>query len=150
MNHAGSVDSIVSQWYSESEVYDYDQPGFMEDAMNFMQIMWFNSTSVGMAVSRDGRFAVANYYPAAHDVLLEPPEEKAWRNYFPAATCTDPGGPLDDFTEKERRYFRANVRPLQQAPAAWIGSFEEEREGPEEISQSSKRKSRKSVKLRDL
>lgn len=86
MNRPGMAESIVDIWYGEGSHYNYDRPGFRNDASNFMQVIWFNTTSVGMALSRDGRFAVANYFPAGHDVLLEPPQNKAVRNYAPFAT----------------------------------------------------------------
>lgn len=122
VNRPGMAENIVSQWYGESKGYNYDHPGFRQQNSNFLQVIWFNTTSVGMAVSRDGRYCVANYFPAGHDVLLEPPQEKAVRNYFPAATFPSgfPSGPLEDRLEKERRYFRANVKSVQDAPAPWL------------------------------
>lgn len=141
VNRPGMAENIVEHWYAQGSHYKYDRPGFRQDAANFFQILWFNTTSVGMALSRDGRYAVANYFPAGHDCLNGPPIEKACRDYFPAATCPAgfPSGPLlYDREEKEKRYFRSNVRPLHKALAPWLGGLPEQ-QSEEEVDDSPKR-----------
>lgn len=61
-----SAEEIVKLWYAEAPRYNFSTPGPNPKCMNFTQMVWGNSSSVGMAISEDGRFAVANFYPAGN------------------------------------------------------------------------------------
>lgn len=52
-------------WYDEiiDPGYDLSKPGFKSSIGHFTPVVWKGTTSVGMALSEDGRFIVANYHP---------------------------------------------------------------------------------------
>lgn len=66
-------DFVVSRWYKEEVKYDYSKPGpkMITAASNFAQMMWANTTSVGMALSDDGKYCVANYFPPMGNLTEE-------------------------------------------------------------------------------
>ncbi|CAJ1335957.1 unnamed protein product [Effrenium voratum] len=64
-----AVEHVVSQWYSEQELYEFSRPGPQKGCVNFIQMMWAGTCSVGMALSSNGRYCVANYFPAVGNVL---------------------------------------------------------------------------------
>eukprot|EP00930_Biecheleria_cincta_P062063 TRINITY_DN47579_c0_g1_i1.p1 TRINITY_DN47579_c0_g1~~TRINITY_DN47579_c0_g1_i1.p1 ORF type:complete len:256 (+),score=49.08 TRINITY_DN47579_c0_g1_i1:216-983(+) len=66
---SSAAESIVSQWYNEIEKYDFNNPGPQKGTANFTQMMWSVTCSVGMALSSDGKFCVANYFPAIGNAL---------------------------------------------------------------------------------
>eukprot|EP00435_Cladocopium_sp_Y103_P003093 s2756_g1.t1 len=56
---------MVKAWYDE--IADYDFGGdYQKGTGHFTQVVWKGSTHVGMALSEDGRFCVANYYPGGN------------------------------------------------------------------------------------
>eukprot|EP00401_Gymnodinium_catenatum_P005221 CAMPEP_0117575088 /NCGR_PEP_ID=MMETSP0784-20121206/62008_1 /TAXON_ID=39447 /ORGANISM="" /LENGTH=527 /DNA_ID=CAMNT_0005374111 /DNA_START=98 /DNA_END=1681 /DNA_ORIENTATION=- len=59
---------MVQAWYDEmvDPGYDFSSPGFTSGTGHFTQVVWKGSQGVGMALSEDGRFAVANYFPAGN------------------------------------------------------------------------------------
>lgn len=57
---------VVQMWYSESSRYDFLRPGYTPGTGHFTQVVWAGTTHVGMAMSMDGRFVVANYFPAGN------------------------------------------------------------------------------------
>jgi len=61
-----SVDEAVSAWYGESKDYDYSLGGLSSRTGCFTQMLWKGATSVGMAVSDNGLFLVANYFPVGN------------------------------------------------------------------------------------
>lgn len=63
---AKSVEELINFWYAEAPRYDFENPGPSEKAANFTQLIWGGTTSVGMALSLDGRFCVANFFPAGN------------------------------------------------------------------------------------
>eukprot|EP00929_Paragymnodinium_shiwhaense_P062126 TRINITY_DN31011_c0_g1_i1.p1 TRINITY_DN31011_c0_g1~~TRINITY_DN31011_c0_g1_i1.p1 ORF type:complete len:340 (-),score=71.41 TRINITY_DN31011_c0_g1_i1:104-1123(-) len=59
-----SAQRVVKEWYNEISKYDFEKEEVgEEDGSNFTQVVWFQTTSVGMAISKDGLWCVANYYP---------------------------------------------------------------------------------------
>lgn len=62
---------MVKAWYNELEDpgYDFTRPGLRDNrgAEHFTQVVWQSTRQVGMALSEDRRFAVANYFPAGND-----------------------------------------------------------------------------------
>jgi len=63
-----SADSVVQSWYSEIDNpgYDFSKPGYTPGTGHFTQVVWKATTHVGMAISEDGLFVVANYLPAGN------------------------------------------------------------------------------------
>eukprot|EP00933_Yihiella_yeosuensis_P067752 TRINITY_DN72777_c0_g1_i1.p1 TRINITY_DN72777_c0_g1~~TRINITY_DN72777_c0_g1_i1.p1 ORF type:complete len:260 (-),score=46.31 TRINITY_DN72777_c0_g1_i1:81-860(-) len=59
------AEAAVAAWYAEKDRYDFEKPGPTRGTANFIQMIWAGSTSVGVAISDDGKFCVANYFPAA-------------------------------------------------------------------------------------
>merc|ERR1719401_1448349 len=62
-----SAEEIVDHWYKEISKYNFDEPGHQPKAVNFTQLVWGRTSSVGMAISQDGRFCVANFYPPGNE-----------------------------------------------------------------------------------
>ena len=64
---ATSADATQS-WYDELKDpgYDFEKPGFTSGIGHFTQVVWVQSTHVGAAVSKCGKFCVANYLPAGN------------------------------------------------------------------------------------
>lgn len=61
-----SAQEMVKVWYDEIEQYDFGAATFHEGTGHFTQVVWKGTTHVGMACSDDGRFCVANYFPAGN------------------------------------------------------------------------------------
>lgn len=61
-------EAAVKFWYSEFEDpgYNFAEPGYQAGTGQFSALVWYNTTHVGMSKSEDGRFVVANYYPAGN------------------------------------------------------------------------------------
>ncbi|CAK8684015.1 unnamed protein product [Clavelina lepadiformis] len=60
---------IVDMWYEGLRNYDYTKAQFSSETGNFTQIVWENSTEIGVGVADDGEgtiYAVAKYYPAGN------------------------------------------------------------------------------------
>jgi len=59
---------MVYAWYSEvtDPGYNFSDAKFTPGTGHFTQVVWKGTTHVGMALSEDGRFCVANYYPAGN------------------------------------------------------------------------------------
>jgi len=66
---SSTAEVIFTKWYNEIEKYDFRNPGPQKGTANFTQLMWSGTSSVGMAISSDGKFCVANYFPAVGNVL---------------------------------------------------------------------------------
>eukprot|EP00930_Biecheleria_cincta_P031744 TRINITY_DN22012_c0_g1_i2.p1 TRINITY_DN22012_c0_g1~~TRINITY_DN22012_c0_g1_i2.p1 ORF type:complete len:333 (-),score=71.41 TRINITY_DN22012_c0_g1_i2:250-1248(-) len=58
----------TQSWYDEisDPGYDFATPGFKSGTGHFTAVVWAATTQVGMATSADGRFIVANYFPAGN------------------------------------------------------------------------------------
>merc|ERR1719369_361514 len=59
---AKCADEIVEAWYKEGAKYKYGTDDANEKTRQFTQLVWHDTTSVGMALSQDGKYAVANFY----------------------------------------------------------------------------------------
>uniref|UniRef100_H2YZD6 SCP domain-containing protein n=1 Tax=Ciona savignyi TaxID=51511 RepID=H2YZD6_CIOSA len=62
-------DVITDMWYDEIHKYNFRDPGFKSGTGHFTQVVWKNSTEIGIGVATDGKgtlFAVANYAPAGN------------------------------------------------------------------------------------
>jgi len=70
---AKSAEDIVELWYKEGSKYNFMDPVPKPQTRNFTQLVWGGTTSVGMAISEDGRFAVANFYPPGNDTPINFP-----------------------------------------------------------------------------
>ena len=60
---------VTHIWYNEIDIYNFDTPGFNTKTRNFTQIVWRETTSIGVAkvCNPDGVIvAVARYYPTAN------------------------------------------------------------------------------------
>jgi len=62
-----SAQRVIEEWFMEKQHYKYDKPCQTAAANRFTQMMWMGTTSVGMALSSDGKFCVANYFPQGND-----------------------------------------------------------------------------------
>mmetsp|Transcript_94117 Transcript_94117/g.147140 ORF Transcript_94117/g.147140 Transcript_94117/m.147140 type:complete len:248 (-) Transcript_94117:2-745(-) len=58
-----SVEEAVSSWYSQAIKFKYGVGRIQRGTGEFSQLIWKATTSMGMAVSDDGKFIVANYHP---------------------------------------------------------------------------------------
>lgn len=60
---------ITHVWYNEIENYDFETPGFNTKTRNFSQIVWRETTSIGVAKVQSpsgASIVVARYYPTAN------------------------------------------------------------------------------------
>eukprot|EP00434_Breviolum_minutum_P015864 symbB.v1.2.013978.t1/scaffold1001.1/size146904/9 len=59
---------MVYAWYQEvnDPGYNFSDAKHTPGTGHFTQVVWKGTTHVGMALSEDGRFCVANYYPAGN------------------------------------------------------------------------------------
>jgi len=76
----------AAAWYGEIEDpgYDFDKAGFTMGSSHFTQLVWRETREVGMAVSNDGKYFVANYLPAGNF------EGRFEENVLPACDGTRP------------------------------------------------------------
>jgi hypothetical protein len=65
--------TATNQWYDEIALYDFNNPGFSEEAGHFTQVVWKDSQKlgVGYATGKQGRrytlYVVAQYSPAGNE-----------------------------------------------------------------------------------
>jgi hypothetical protein len=64
-NRANPVDA-TQVWYNEASKYNYNNPVFSVKTGHFTQLVWKSSTHVGIAISADGKYVAANYFPAGN------------------------------------------------------------------------------------
>lgn len=48
------IEGSVDAWYNEIEYYDYNNPGYTENAGHFTQVVWKSSTEVGCGIKSCG------------------------------------------------------------------------------------------------
>jgi hypothetical protein len=67
----GREDPAVQAWYDEvaNPGYDFAAGDYAPGTGHFTQVVWYNTTHVGMAFSPDGRFIVANYGPPGNYLM---------------------------------------------------------------------------------
>jgi len=63
---ACTPEDAVQEWYGEFGDYSFETCGPKDETCNFTQLVWASTTHVGMAISDDGMFVVANYFPAGN------------------------------------------------------------------------------------
>ncbi|XP_071337917.1 Golgi-associated plant pathogenesis-related protein 1-like isoform X2 [Trachinotus anak] len=58
----------VDSWYSEIKDYNWSQPGFSGNTGHFTQVVWKDSTELGVGMATDGKraFVVGQYRPAGN------------------------------------------------------------------------------------
>ncbi|XP_054466062.1 Golgi-associated plant pathogenesis-related protein 1-like [Anoplopoma fimbria] len=58
----------VECWYSEIEDYDWSSPGSNKKTGHFTQVVWKNSTELGVGMATDGRkkYVVGQYRPSGN------------------------------------------------------------------------------------
>ncbi|XP_040899181.1 Golgi-associated plant pathogenesis-related protein 1-like isoform X2 [Toxotes jaculatrix] len=58
----------VDSWYSEIEDYDWNNPGDSESTGHFTQVVWKESTELGVGFATNGKtaFVVGQYRPAGN------------------------------------------------------------------------------------
>ncbi|XP_024131590.1 Golgi-associated plant pathogenesis-related protein 1 [Oryzias melastigma] len=58
----------VEAWYSEIKDYNFAKPGFQSGTGHFTQVVWKNSTELGVGMATDGKsvFVVGQYRPAGN------------------------------------------------------------------------------------
>uniref|UniRef100_A0A1I8PNM4 SCP domain-containing protein n=1 Tax=Stomoxys calcitrans TaxID=35570 RepID=A0A1I8PNM4_STOCA len=60
-----NVEDAVQSWYDEMENYDYKKPGFSAQTGHFTQVVWQQSSQIGVGVAQknDCTWVVCNYDP---------------------------------------------------------------------------------------
>ncbi len=48
-----SIPAVVTAWYEEEDVYDYDNPGFSSAVGHFTQVVWKGTIEIGCALKTD-------------------------------------------------------------------------------------------------
>ncbi|XP_036383727.1 Golgi-associated plant pathogenesis-related protein 1-like isoform X1 [Megalops cyprinoides] len=58
----------VDSWYSEIKDYHFSNPGFASNTGHFTQVVWKDTTEVGVGLATDGQtiFVVGQYSPAGN------------------------------------------------------------------------------------
>jgi hypothetical protein len=57
---------FISKWYNTNKYYNYNKPGFLEDASHFTSLIWSSTQQIGcsLALTKDNRvYMVCYYYP---------------------------------------------------------------------------------------
>ena len=65
-----SAQEAADMWYNEINKYSFNQPGFSSNTGHFTQMIWAETTHVGVgkAVKGNSTFVVANYVPPGNVV----------------------------------------------------------------------------------
>jgi Ca2+-binding EF-hand superfamily protein len=53
----------TEKWFSEGASYDFSAPGTTKNCGHFTALVWYDTTHVGIAQSKCGKYIVANFYP---------------------------------------------------------------------------------------
>ncbi|XP_073321443.1 uncharacterized protein [Pagrus major] len=79
----------VESWYSEIKDYDWGSPGFGNDTGHFTQVVWKESTQLGVGLATDGNqvYVVGQYRPAGNM-----DEEECFEKNVLPLVCMAPGG----------------------------------------------------------
>ncbi|XP_053181584.1 Golgi-associated plant pathogenesis-related protein 1-like [Scomber japonicus] len=58
----------VESWYNEIKDYNWGRPGFASNTGHFTQVVWAESTELGVGLATDGKkvFVVGQYRPAGN------------------------------------------------------------------------------------
>ena len=79
--------TVVNAWYAEGENYDYSNPGFTSTTAHFTQLVWIDTTDIGLGLELDtatnNLYVVMWFYPPGNyqgefvaNVLPPPPVAK--------------------------------------------------------------------------
>jgi len=60
------LEDVIDEWYNLSEKYCFTKPGPMPGCENLTQLLWVGTDRFGVAASDDGRYVVANFFPAGN------------------------------------------------------------------------------------
>ncbi|XP_040010780.1 Golgi-associated plant pathogenesis-related protein 1-like [Xiphias gladius] len=63
----------VDSWYNEIKDYNWSSPGFKSETGHFTQVVWKDSTELGVGMATDGKraFVVGQYRPAGNMNMAE-------------------------------------------------------------------------------
>ena len=61
-------DKAVNSWYSEIDLYDFNNPGFSISTGHFTQVIWKSSKMIGSGIARSSRYVyiVTQYSPSGN------------------------------------------------------------------------------------
>ncbi|XP_043914400.1 uncharacterized protein LOC122790830 [Protopterus annectens] len=82
----------VESWYKEIENYNFSRPGFQSNTGHFTQVVWKDSTEVGVGKATDGKglfFVVGQYSPAGNVTNLGYFEKNVLQKGTPQSSCAD-------------------------------------------------------------
>jgi uncharacterized protein YkwD len=67
-SNSGGISGVgaTQMWYDEVDKYDFANGGFSMETGHFTQLVWKSTTHVGIAVSSNGQYLAANYFPAGN------------------------------------------------------------------------------------
>ena len=67
-NHNFNGNSLTNYWYDTQSKYDFNKPGYIEDAGSFTQLVWKNSKKMGCGYACKGKecYGLCTYYPAGN------------------------------------------------------------------------------------
>ncbi|KAL7391529.1 hypothetical protein ABVT39_010616, partial [Epinephelus coioides] len=59
---------VVDSWYNEIKNYNWSRPGYMSNIGHFTQVVWKESTELGVGMATDGKtvFVVGQYRPTGN------------------------------------------------------------------------------------
>jgi hypothetical protein len=57
------IEDVIDEWYTLSDNYCFIDPGPSEGLEYLTQLLWANTKEYGLAVSEDGHYIVANFFP---------------------------------------------------------------------------------------
>jgi len=81
------LNGALTAWYGGSQKYNFSKPGWQQGCGNFTQLVWANSTHVGVgaAESKSGKvFVCARFKPPGNLIVTPPGEEETFKkNVFP-------------------------------------------------------------------
>lgn len=60
------IENVIDAWYEFSEMYCFIDPGPSTGSEFLTQLLWASTEQFGLAVSDDGCYVVANFYPAGN------------------------------------------------------------------------------------
>merc|ERR1719334_1951282 len=96
-------------WYDEVKSYNFGYQGFSMATGHFTQVVWKETTHVGLSASSCGNFIFANYFPAGNMA------GSFERNVLPLNTALDDdGSESDDPDSSSGEYEEKTVEPKQE------------------------------------
>lgn len=98
----------VATWYSEIELYDFAKARHQPGTGHASQLLWHGTRKVGVALSPDGRYVVANYAPhgnvrGQYGENLTPAVQRPDPSHVPTPPVRDEGALLMPPVRRARR-----------------------------------------------